>query len=175
MAFLLISVGCSTENQEGLAIESSNLKFSEANLSTNAETRPFHSKASGDWFIVGSTECSGLLQYAIIGNGNATHMGLIDVEGKICTYPPDHLYFFTVKYTAANGDELNWESVDVNINEDGLMESGVFVCTGGTGRFSNAEGTVSVNEFLTVTAIDQSTGLPLAGTFSNNGSGTLIY
>lgn len=170
-----IFIGCSTENEEGMIIESANYKLNKDNLSQRVINRPFKSRASGNWFIVESTDCNGLLQYSITGIGNATHMGLIDIEGKICTYPPDNLYFLTVKYKAANGDELIWESVSVNFNEDGLFEGGLFECVGGSGRFSDAEGNVSINEILTVTSLDETTGLPLAGTFSNIGFGNITY
>ena len=159
----ILFIGCSTDNQEDFLNDSSRSKLSKDNLA-KVVTRPFKSKASGDWFIVESTECNGLLQYTILGNGNATHMGAIDVEGKICTFPPD-LYFLTVKFTAANGDEITLESVEVFFTEDGHYAGGVFNCVGGTGRFENATGSVTVNEFIAITDFDQETGLPLTGTF----------
>ncbi len=170
----LLFTGCSTENEEDFLIESSSSKLSKENLTTKVVTRPFKFKASGDWFIVESTECNGLIQYTIVGNGNATHMGAIDIEGKICSFPPD-LHFLTVKFTAANGDQLTMESVEVFFNEDGLYAGGVFNCVEGTGRFENATGSVMVNEFITITDFDQETGLPLAGIFANKGNGTVTY
>ena len=171
----ILFLGCSAENDESSIVESASYKLNKVNSSTKAVTRPFKSKASGEWFIVEPTDCDGLLQYSIIGNGNATHLGSFNIQGKMCTYPPDNLYFFTIKYIAANGDELILESVDVYINEVGLFEGGVFECVGGTGRFSNSEGNIEVHEFLSVTEFDDTTGLPLAGTFSNMGAGTITF
>jgi hypothetical protein len=170
----ILFIGCSTDTQEDFLYDSSSSELSVNSLKAKVVTRPFKFKASGDWFIIESTECNGLIPYTIKGNGNATHMGLMDVDGRICSYPPD-LHFLTVKFTAANGDELNWESVEVFFNEDGLYAGGVFNCLGGTGRFENATGSITVNEFITITDFDPETGLPLSGIFSNSGNGTVIY
>lgn len=133
---------------------------------------PFKSSAHGDWFVTESTDCGGLIQTSISGVGNATHLGLIDVIGIACLLPPIE-YYFDVTYVAANGDSLFWESTEVFLSEEGLFEGGMFSCTGGSERFINAEGTITVDEILTVTVIDQTTGLPLAGTFENTALGTL--
>ena len=104
----VLLLGCSVENDENILTES----VGDDNLVSRVATRPFKSKVSGDWFIVESTECDGLLQYSITGVGNVTHMGAIDADGKICTFPPEQFYV-SGKYIAANGDELYWESEEV--------------------------------------------------------------
>lgn len=172
---VFLFLGCSTETEEELYASPAKAKISKDQPAEKAVTRPFKSKADGEWFIVESTDCNDLLQYAIVGTGNATHMGKILIEGKICTFPPENVYFLTVRFTAANGDMVVWESSEVFINEFGLYGGGVFNCVEGSGRFENAEGTITVNEVLTVTSIDEATGLPLGGTFTNTGSGTITY
>lgn len=49
------------------------------------------------------------------------------------------------------------------------------VCVAGTGRFIDADGSITVNEVLTPTDFDPSTGLPLAGLFSNDSEGSITY
>ena len=49
------------------------------------------------------------------------------------------------------------------------------VCVAGTGRFIDADGSITVNEVLTPTDFDFSSGLPLAGLFSNDSEGTITY
>ena len=172
----LLFIGCSTENEEDFLIESSSAKLSKDISSAKMVKRHFKMKAYGDWFLVvaESTECNGLPQYSIQGQGNATHMGAITVEGKICAGPPE-LYFISGKYTSANGDELTWESTEVFFDENGIYAGGVFQFVEGNGRFSNVEGTFTVNEALIIAEIDEQTGFPLGGTWSNNGSGTITY
>lgn len=170
----LLFIGCSIDEQEDLLIDTSSIEISEVDLNAKAVNRPFKSKASGNWFFTESTDCNGLLQFSIIGMGKATHMGKIDVEGVICTLPNEQ-YYLTGKFVAANGDELNWESVEVFFDEFGLFAGGVFDVVGGTGRFKNATGTFTTKEYLIVEELDESTGLPVSGTFSNDGSGTINY
>lgn len=172
---VMIFIGCSTENVEDFENASDSFKTAKENSNAKVVTRPFKSKGAGEWFLVESTECDGLLQYSIQGTANATHMGRVDIEGRICTFPPDGLYFITVIYTAANGDEITWEADEVFLNDQGLFAGGVFVCVEGTGRFSDAEGSITVNEVLIPTDFDPTTGLPLAGTFSNESEGTITY
>lgn len=171
----MIFIGCSTENAEDFENSLEGFKTTKAESNEKVVTRPFKSKGAGEWFYVESTECGELFQYTIRGTGNATHMGKVEIEGRICTFPPEGLYLLTVTYTAANGDTLTWESDEVFINDQGLFAGGVFVCVEGTGRFSDAEGSIEVNEILIPTDFDPTTGLPLAGTFSNDSEGTITY
>jgi hypothetical protein len=171
----MIFIGCSTENAEDFENTMESFKTTQKSSNAKVVTRPFKSKADGRWFIVESTECDGLLQYSIEGTGNATHMGKVDIEGRICTFPPDGIYFLTVTFTAANGDKLTWQSEEVFINDQGLYAGGVFNCLDGTGRFSDAVGTITVNEVLEPTDFDPSSGLPLAGLFSNDSEGTITF
>jgi len=180
-AFLFL--GCSTDNQEDFLNESLNSKLSQDNLSTKTTKvveRPFKSKASGDWFINDIPEeyvCNGLLQYSIVGTGNATHMGKVDILGTLCTFPPTQQYFLRVTFTAANGDTVTWQSGEVFINEDDVYVGGIFDCIEGTGRFEGATGQVTFDELLVPTMFDFSFDppLPVAGTFSNKGLGTITY
>lgn len=170
-----ILIGCSTENAEDFENSLDGFKTTIENSNAKVVTRPFKSSGDGEWFIVPSSECGELLQYSIQGTGNATHMGKVDIEGRLCTFPPEGIYLLTVTYTAANGDEITWESDQVFINEQGLYAGGVFVCIGGTGRFTDAEGSITVNEGLIPTDFDPTSGLPLAGLFSNESEGTITY
>lgn len=170
----ILFIGCSTDVNEDSFNDSYSSRLSDDNLNSKAVIRPFKSKAFGDWYFVESIECNGLLQYSIMGTGNATHMGAINIEGTICTFPPDQ-YFLSGKYIAANGDELFWESTEVFFDELGLFAGGVFQFLGGTGRFSSAVGTFTINETIKVDEFDQVYGFPLSGTFSNKGSGSIAY
>ncbi len=171
----LLLTGCSTDEQEDSAYVSSMAAITEDASSAKVVTRPFKSAASGDWFIVESSECGDLFQFTLLGTGNATHMGLVDIEGRLCAFPPANIYFLTVTYTAANGDEITWQSVEVKINDEGVFAGGTFECIDGTGRFSEATGSIEVDEFLTVTEIQEGTGLPLAGLFDNTSKGWIRY
>ncbi|PTX44248.1 hypothetical protein C8P64_0222 [Christiangramia gaetbulicola] len=170
----LLFIGCSIDEQEDFLKDSSGIKTSEVELKAKVVNRPFKSKASGNWFFTESTNCNGLLQFSIKGNGKAIHLGIIDVEGVICTIPNEQFYL-SGKYIAANGDELYWESVEVFFDEFGLFAGGVFDFVGGTGRFSDATGSFRSNETLIVEELDETTGQPVSGTFSNDGWGTIIY
>ena len=176
-AFLFL--GCSTDKQEEFFNDSSNFKLSEGSFAAKVVTRPFNSKASGDWFINLNPEeyvCNGLLQYSIVGTGNATHMGKIDISGTLCTFPPEQIYILEVTFTAANGDSITLESGEVFINEGNYI-GGIFNFTDGTGRFEGASGQITVDEILVPIEFDNSFDppLPIAGTFSNKSSGTITY
>lgn len=171
----LLLTGCSIDNDEDLTTESSSSELVLDDVNSEMATRPFKSRAFGEWYWTESNNCGGLLQYTITGTGNATHMGLISVDGTLCTYPPQGIYFITVKYTAANGDYVLLESEEVFLNEDGLFAGGIFNFTDGSGRFNEVQGSVEVDEVLLVTEIDPITGIPLAGTFSNKSLGTIMY
>ena len=168
-------MGCSTETEEDLEASLLKTKLGKDKTTEKVVSRPFKSKASGEWFFeeAESEECDGLLRYSIVGVGNATHMGKISIQGTLCTFPPENIYIITVTYTSANGDQITWQSGDIFLNEENIFAGGVFNCIGGTGRFEGAEGSIAVDEMLEVTLI--SDGLPLAGTFSNEGSGIIIY
>jgi hypothetical protein len=178
-AFLFL--GCSTDNQEDSFYDSSNSRLSEDNVAARQVTRPFKSKASGDWFINLNPQeyvCDGLLQYSIVGTGNATHMGKINILGTLCTFPPEGIYILEVTFTGANGDSITWRSGDdVFINEQGLYAGAVFDCVAGTGHFEDASGQITVDDFLVPTEFDNTfePPLPVAGTFSNMSLGTITY
>jgi len=171
----ILLAGCSADVEDEMLGKPSSTETGADKMSSKVVERPFKSKADGNWFLVPSIDCEGLLPYSIEGTGNATHLGRFDIEGTLCAFPPEGLYFLTVKFIAANGDELIWESVEPFIDQNGQYTGGIFECKGGTGRFEMAEGTITVNEMLETTSVDPATGIPLSGTFTNAVTGTLAY
>jgi hypothetical protein len=170
-------LGCSTDNQEDSFYDSSNSKLSEDNLVAKVVTRPFKVKGSGTFSFVSfpfTEECGSYLQYLIEGQGNATHLGKFTVTITYCTDFVDYHYLSGTQ-VAANGDELEFYSVGSGVDEQGQWTD--YIYDGGTGRFTDAEGTLRLYGVFEPTDFDFSIDppLPLAGVYSNHGSGTLTY
>ncbi len=90
-----------------------------------------------------------ILQGAITGNGQASHMGKVSLSSLDCIYPlAENVFRFVsenVVLTAANGDQVfaKYEGTLTLTNGVGKVV-GVFSITGGTGRFVGATGYGSV-------------------------------
>ena len=128
--------------------------------------RPWKSKASGTFQMVEPTVCTdGLLQFAISGTGNGTHLGKFDVDLTNCTNLSDY-FFISGTATAANGDQVNLMSAGPGVDESGPYT--LFMIDGGTGRFEFATGMVRIYEEIEFTS-------PTGGIFTNKGIGTITY
>jgi hypothetical protein len=90
------------------------------------------------------------------GMGQMSHLGRVHYELTQCTVPgPDGLASVgTVTLTAANGDELWLEHTmlsqligDFDLGIDGFTFEGEWMAVGGTGRFTNATGSGTLDGF----------------------------
>jgi hypothetical protein len=160
--------------------------------SAKAGDRPFKGTMVNNDNIVGFTfypaghilENSGLfntLIVAIDGDINGTHLGKGTVSGAV-TIDMTGIYFGgcssvlegttgTIDFTAANGDVVNME---MTLNQlcpisgtEGVF-TGQYNVTGGTGRFSGADGVIDVTAVIDFTAPP---GAPSVNTLS----GTIVY
>ncbi len=171
----ILFLGCSTDNQEEFFNDSSNSKLSEHNVEAKVVTRPFKVKGSGTFSFISfppTEECGSFLQYLIEGQGNATHLGLFTVTITYCTdFGANH--FLTGTQVAANGDELHFYSIGFGQDEQGQWTD--YFYDGGTGRFKNVTGDMRLYGVTEFTDFDPVTGIPMAGVYSNYGTGTLTY
>jgi hypothetical protein len=87
--------------------------------------------------------CPALVPLATVGTGQATHLGLFTATEGLCLNPGTGEFssgHFTL--TAANGDTISGTSHGQLVPTGSTTATiyGVFVITGGTGRFSGATG-----------------------------------
>ncbi|MGB5530300.1 MAG: hypothetical protein WBQ32_10040 [Ignavibacteriaceae bacterium] len=130
-----------------------------------AVTRPFKVRGLGTLEIVAPTECVGLAQIDIQGQGNATHLGLFTVTITYCTdFATTHI--LTGTQTAANGDELYFYSVGGGTDANGDYTD--YLYDGGTGRFEFVTGELKLYDVVEFTG-------PNNGVYTNHGVGTLTY
>ena len=171
-ALFLISYSCSPETD---------LDATENLESLNASTKKTKEEKKRPWKITssGSFEATGQssfcedptkpLQILLEGDGNASHLGLYEVNITWCTDgdPGGPNNFIDGTLTAANGDLVYFISLQFN------GESVDYQVTGGTGRFDGAEGefTLFTTEFILEIGEN---GLPF-GTYANQGGGYIIY
>jgi hypothetical protein len=124
-----------------------NLKVFSKSSNAKAITRTikFH-RASGIFdFVYPSTECSPFIQVLIIGNGNGTFLGNIEVINKYCfdgEEPVGPIYGFL---TAANGDEIFTQMIGAEEVPAPEISNFEYVILGGTGRFEGASGWIQLN------------------------------
>jgi len=150
-------------------------------------TRPFEinltTTADPDSSIL-PTPCTGDLPGFAIGglilHGTATHLGLIDATQSTLEHVSCDLSFATALLTtgiaghiaAANGDlvfytgndEINVFNLLTGAGSTGTI-TGVWTITGGTGRFSGATGSFTIDGTVDFTT----------STFSGSGVGTITY
>jgi hypothetical protein len=87
-------------------------------------------------------------------SGNATHVGLVDSANSAyvlqsCAFGPlqgEVTTIYTGTITAANGDAYYYTGSIVTAFADGAMQ-GTITINGGTGRFTNATGTLALNGY----------------------------
>lgn len=111
--------------------------------------------------IPNSDECDGFIKLEVEGEGNATHLGLFNLALNYCTDGENPLGPILATQTAANGDEL----YSVVVGSNPSVSSLDFLYYGGTGRFEDASGSITL--FFTFDYANQ--------TFSNYGDGTITY
>ena len=140
-----------------------NLKYE---LNTKSSERPFKVKGQGTFVLAtNNTQCDLPFQINLEGNGNSTHLGLFQTSIYWCTDFAGQEYL-SGTITAANGDELYFESVFFGEDENGGF--GDYVFEGGTGRFVDSYGELRL---YTTTIFETNT----SGTYSNYGEGFLQY
>ncbi|WP_445386493.1 hypothetical protein ACT6NV_06745 [Robiginitalea sp. IMCC44478] len=167
---LLLFFSCTQENLSDELIQGEELN---AVSVKNSQQRPWKINSSGAFQAIGPSaeNCPdedkpiGIL---LSGIGNASHIGLFEVSLVWCTNVDADLAspvnFIAGTITAANGDEIDFESTSFN------GPSVDYVVTGGSGRFEGASG--EFNLATTAFFFDPSTG---AGTYSNAGEGYIVY
>ena len=115
-------------------------------------------------------------------HGNATHLGNIDSDNSkgqdgFCNLSPTFILSTKTsgQIVAANGDKITYSGDDVidlnNVISNGATTApitGVWIITGGTGRFAHASGSFTINGIVDVAA----EGGP---TFRITGEGNIIY
>ncbi len=148
------------------------------------QARPFHANLSGALNPNSApTACSGdlplaLLDYAI--SGNATHLGKLNTNLSILHHDDCDLSFATMllstgvsgQLAAANGDLVYYTGEDV-INVFNLLTgsgstgpiTGTWSITGGTGRFEEATGSITIEGIVDFTTLS----------FTAEANGTIAY
>jgi|GEM_PF-1491956 len=91
-------------------------------------------------FTPGTANCPAALWASYVGEGNASHLGLFTIEIAYCTDGVNPLSLILGVQTAANGDQLFVRGV----GGDPSVNSLDFIYEGGTGRFENASGFVTL-------------------------------
>ncbi len=86
----------------------------------------------------------------LVGTGNGTHLGRFTYTAEITVDNSTGVGVGSVTWTAANGDQIFASTVGaiVDISENGVTLRETQTITGGTGRFSEASGTVTVDRTL---------------------------
>lgn len=112
------------------------------------------------------------------GEGTISHLGLSTVLEEWCWSIPDFLTIGDIgerkiTFTAANGDQL-WGTIKNIVYPDFPLSFDTFIeevtIDGGTGRFENANGTIT----QTIITFPDTPGAPF-GTFSYTAEGTISY
>lgn len=91
-------------------------------------------------FTPGTTDCPAALWARYVGEGHASHLGLFTIEIAYCTDGINPLSPILGVQTAANGDQLFVRGVGGDPSANSLD----FSYEGGTGRFENASGFVTL-------------------------------
>jgi hypothetical protein len=114
-----------------------------------------------------------IISVHVTGNGEATHLGrtateTTDQEGNLLTGATTATYHFT----AANGDEVVAELDFVALpTQTGFTFTGTWEITGGTGRFTNASGSGTIEGRADFTGPTSGVGqFSMIGTISSPGS-----
>ena len=169
-ALFLISYSCSPETDLDTTDNLENINASAKKAGEEeGKKRPWKIRGSGTFapdFSI--SECGLLLPLKIEGSGIASHIGRYDVVITWCTGGPGSpLDFLRGTITAANGDEIDFYSVNI---EPFVID---YEVDGGTGRFADAKGefTLTQTEFVNETP----EGPFPSGAYANEGGGYIIY
>lgn len=161
LLLLSLFIGCSEEPP----LESSETSNESYSTTQSSQQRPFKLRSHGSFQMVSSSECLPLSQIALTGTGNGTHLGRFDASIIWCTDFGSEFYL-TGTLTAANGDEIEFYSVDFGQSSEG--QYGDYIFEGGTGRFADCYGEMRI--YTTIVNTGQG-----EGTYSNYGDGYIIY
>ena len=118
------------------------------NMPVGAHERAFSCHGKGVAILIPG---GSVLMADVIGSGNATHLGLFTSVGRV-TFNPDANDPNVVHpsgqatFTAADGDkvEVVFSAEETTMDLTTGIGGGIFRFTGGTGKFANATGSISV-------------------------------
>lgn len=131
-----------------------------ASAARGGADRPVRAELSGTltWDIgVAGTECFVVTKTE--ATGTMSHLGWVSASWRHCPALTDDDPAYTnghVVFTAANGDQVEGVYEDA----DGELPWTIYV-VGGTGRFADASGTLSLDWFDTVGDWDEVNGVPI--------------
>ena len=118
------------------------------NMPVGAQERPFSCTGKGIAAIIPGT---GVPVANVTGTGNATHLGLFTSVGQVTFNPdPDNPTLVhpsgQATFTAADGDKLEtvFNSAETSMDLTTGIGGGIFHFVGGTGKFANATGSITV-------------------------------
>jgi hypothetical protein len=87
--------------------------------------------------------------HQLVGTGNATHLGQFTFTADITVDDQTAQGEGTVVWTAANGDQIFATTIgEAVVDFPTVTITETQIITGGTGRFSNASGTITVDRSL---------------------------
>jgi hypothetical protein len=156
ITFLLL-FACQLDDKEMLETENNTI-LEKKEVKTEMVTVPFKSNFSvWDKSDFSESRCAPLYPITMVGNGNVTHLGNMNVTFIFCYNPEFNSYENTdVTFIAANGDELyaRIESGQMGPNDEANSEyyqekfNDEMTFVGGTGRFEGAEGTAWTHAYI---------------------------
>jgi hypothetical protein len=118
------------------------------NMPVGATERPFSCTGKGIATIIPG---AGVPAADVVGTGNGTHLGLFASAGRVTFNPdPDNPTLVhpsgQATFTAADGDKLEtvFNAAETSMDLTTGIGGGIFHFTGGTGKFANATGSISV-------------------------------
>ena len=117
-----------------------------ANSNGKRVTRPLKSTGSGTISYIPNGCGDGTLQFRSEGTGNSTALGLQKQVTTFCINPATGQVIGSIGGvgTAANGDQLNYSLAGAGIDAATGFMYQVYVFTGGTGRFTDATGDMTL-------------------------------
>jgi hypothetical protein len=118
------------------------------NMPVSAQERPFSCNGKGVATIIPG---GSVLMADVIGSGNGTHLGLFTSVGRVHFNPdandPNVVHpSGQATFTAADGDKLEviFSAEETTMDLTTGIGGGIFRFTGGTGKFANSTGSISV-------------------------------
>lgn len=135
---LFAALGCSSENP-----------VSEPEAKVNSFTGQFSGKNQTSSSVLVRAPCSGdLISLNLAGTGQFTQIGAATVEQAHCARPEPvssnpltlEVLYGKIVLAGANGDKIHLDYEGSVIHSAKITLNGKFSITGGTGRFSGAQG-----------------------------------